>query len=117
MQQVVLGNKVVGSSTPTLIVAEIGNNHDGSMGQARSLIDAALECRVDAVNFQTHITDEEMLPHSPKPSHFPEPRYQFVRRMEWSEEQHRELKAYGEAKGLLFYSTPIALATGLSSQL
>ena len=67
---------------PALVVAEIGNNHDGSVGQAKALIDAAAEAGADAVKFQTHIADAEMLPSTPTPPHFDEPRYAFTKRME-----------------------------------
>ncbi|HEX7144804.1 MAG TPA: N-acetylneuraminate synthase family protein, partial [Gaiellaceae bacterium] len=34
------------------VVAEIGNNHQGSLEQAKQLVDAAKECGVDAVKLQ-----------------------------------------------------------------
>lgn len=39
----------------TFIVAEIGNNHEGSYFLAKKLIDEAKKCGVDAVKFQTFI--------------------------------------------------------------
>ena len=39
----------------TFIVAEIGNNHEGSFNLAKKLIDKAKDCGVDAVKFQTYI--------------------------------------------------------------
>ena len=98
---------------PTLIVAEIGNNHDGSLGQARALIRAAAEAGADAVKFQTHIADAEMLPSTPTPPHFDEPRYEFTKRMELSKDDHLTLKAAAEELGLLFFSSrsPWTLST------
>jgi N-acetylneuraminate synthase len=94
---------------PALVVAEIGNNHDGSMGQAKALIDAAAEAGADAVKFQTHIADAEMLPSTPTPPHFDEPRYAFTKRMELSREDHVNLKAAAEERGLLFFSSPFSV--------
>ena len=34
----------------TFIIAEIGNNHEGKLSNAIKLIDAAVECKVDAVS-------------------------------------------------------------------
>src|SRR5213593_5178286 len=34
------------------VIAEIGNNHQGSLEQAKQLVDAAKECGVDAVKLQ-----------------------------------------------------------------
>ena len=39
-----------------IIVAEIGNNHEGSIELARKLVDKATEAGVDAVKFQTFTT-------------------------------------------------------------
>jgi N-acetylneuraminate synthase len=47
-----IGDRVVGDGQPTFIVAEIGINHNGDLGIARRLIDAALHAGVDAVKFQ-----------------------------------------------------------------
>ena len=102
--------RALGPGRPTLIVAEIGNNHDGSLGQARALIRAAEEAGADAVKFQTHIADAEMLPSTPTPPHFDEPRYEFTKRMELSKDDHLALKASAEELGLLFFSSPFSVA-------
>ena len=39
----------------SIIVAEIGNNHEGKFNLAIKLIDEAAKCGVDAVKFQTYI--------------------------------------------------------------
>jgi N,N'-diacetyllegionaminate synthase len=99
----------LGAGYPTFVVAEIGNNHDGSMGQARALIEAAAEAGADAVKFQTHIAEAEMLPSTPTPPHFDEPRFEFTRRMELDFEQHALLKAFAEERGLVFFSSPFSV--------
>ena len=104
-----IAGRAVGPGQPVLVIAEIGNNHDGSMGQAKALIDAAAEAGADAVKFQTHIADAEMLPSTPTPPHFDEPRYTFTERMSLTEDQHRELKAYAEERGLIFFSSPFSI--------
>ena len=42
----------------TYIIAEIGINHMGSVDKAKKLIDAAVRSKVDAVKFQTYITEK-----------------------------------------------------------
>jgi len=105
-----IANRPVGPGSPALVIAEIGNNHDGSLGQARALIEAAAEAGADAVKFQTHIADAEMLPSTPTPPHFDEPRFAFMQRMELTLDQHRTLKALAEERGLLFFSSPFSVA-------
>jgi N,N'-diacetyllegionaminate synthase len=91
------------------VVAEVGSVHDGSFGNALRLIDAASECGVDAVKFQTHIAEAETLPNAPAPSFFAaEPRFEYFRRTAFSEEQWRALKSHADARGVLFLSSPFS---------
>jgi len=45
------------TSEKALIVAEIGNNHEGDFELAKDMIDAAAEAGADAVKFQTFRTE------------------------------------------------------------
>lgn len=49
---ITLGDRVVGDGHPTYVVAEIGINHNGDLGLAKRLIDAAIDSGVDAIKFQ-----------------------------------------------------------------
>ncbi len=104
-----VGTRSVGPGSPALVIAEIGNNHDGSVHQAERLIDAAAEAGAGAVKFQTHIAEAEMHPSTPTPPHFDEPRWEFTKRMELSADEHRRLKAHAEERGLLFFSSPFSV--------
>jgi N-acetylneuraminate synthase len=91
-------------------IAEIGMNHDGSLGQAKAFIKAAVECGADAVKFQTHIAQAETLPEAPAPGYFDEePRYEYFKRTALSLEQHNKLKRYAEDQGVEFISSPFSL--------
>jgi N,N'-diacetyllegionaminate synthase len=48
-----LNGRAIGPDEPPFVIAEIGSNHNGDIDLARRLIDAALECGVDAVKFQS----------------------------------------------------------------
>lgn len=104
-----IGNRRLGEGELTLVIAEIGNNHDGSVQQAERLIDAAADAGVDAVKFQTHIAEAEMHPSTPTPPHFDEPRWEFTKRMELSADDHRRLRRYAEERGLIFFSSPFSV--------
>jgi len=104
-----IGSRALGPGSPVLVIAELGNNHDGSVKQAERLIDAAVEAKADAVKVQTHIADAEMLRSTPTPPHFDEPRFEFTRRMELTLDDHLRLKAYAEERGLIFFSSPFSV--------
>src|SRR5438093_1669370 len=104
-----IAGRKLGPGESTLVIAEIGNNHDGSIRQAERLIEAAAEAGADAVKFQTHIADAEMLPSTPTPPHFDEPRFQFMKRMELTRDDHVRLKAFAEERGLVFFSSPFSV--------
>ena len=44
-------------SNDVFLIAEIGNNHEGSLKNALKLVDKAAEAGVDAVKFQTYQTN------------------------------------------------------------
>lgn len=51
-KEIKLGNKIVGKNYPCFIIAEAGINHNGSVENAKKLIDMAVRCKVDCVKFQ-----------------------------------------------------------------
>ena len=52
-----LGDRIISSESKPYIIAEIGVNHEGSMDQAKRLIDLAKEGGADAAKFQTYKAD------------------------------------------------------------
>lgn len=97
----------------TYIIAEIGQNHDGSLGQAHAYIDAAKTCGVDAVKFQTHIADEESSHDEPFRVNFSyedATRYDYWKRMEFTEEQWIGLYEHAASIGLDFLSSPFSVS-------
>lgn len=96
---------------PPLVIAEIGSVHDGSLGNAKKLIEAAAACGADVVKFQTHIAEAETLPNAPTPAYFKaEPRMEYFRRTGFSIPQWKELKAHAHDIGVGFLSSPFSEA-------
>jgi N-acetylneuraminate synthase len=107
-----IGEKSVGPDLPCLIVAEVAQAHDGSLGTAHAYIDAVADCGADAVKFQTHIAAAESTPDEPwriKFSPQDATRYDYWRRMEFTEDQWGGLKSHSAERGLLFLSSPFSL--------
>ena len=84
------------------VIAEIGNNHEGSFDTARRLVDAAASTGVDAVKFQTYRTELFISPRHAE-------RFARMKRFELSYEQFRMLSEQAHALGLDFISTPLDL--------
>jgi N-acetylneuraminate synthase len=97
----------------TLIIAEIGQAHEGSLGIAHSYIDAAAEAGADVVKFQTHIADAESSEYEPfrvKFSYEDETRFDYWKRMEFTASQWLGLKEHCDSVGLEFMSSPFSCA-------
>ncbi|MCI8936475.1 MAG: N-acetylneuraminate synthase [Lachnospiraceae bacterium] len=95
------------------IIAEISQNHDGSLGQAHAFIDAVAETGADAIKFQTHIAEEESTPDEPFRVNFSycdKTRYDYWKRMEFTPEQWQGLYDHAVEKGLDFLSSPFSAA-------
>jgi sialic acid synthase SpsE len=85
-----------------LIVAEIGNNHEGSFALAQELISLAAEAGADAVKFQTFRAEHYVTPADRS-------RFERLRSFELTIEQFERLSEMAAAAGVLFISTPFDL--------
>lgn len=95
-----------------LIIAEVAQAHDGSLGSAHAFIDAIALARADAVKFQTHIAAAESTPAEPwrvKFSRQDSTRYDYWKRMEFTEEQWAGLRQHADDCGLFFLSSPFSI--------
>jgi N,N'-diacetyllegionaminate synthase len=97
--------------TQTLIIAEAGVNHNGDMGLARQLIDAAADAGADAVKFQTFIADNLVTRAARKADYqvdrlmVAESQHTMLRRLELTRAMHEELIAHCTKRGIEFFST------------
>jgi N,N'-diacetyllegionaminate synthase len=94
-----------------IVVGEVAQSHDGSLGLAHAFVDAIANAGADAVKFQTHIAAAESTPGEPWRVKFSKQdvsRYDYWKRMEFSEEQWHGLKAHADERGLLFLSSPFS---------
>lgn len=95
----------------TLIIAEVGVNHNGDIDLAEKLIDVAHESQVDVVKFQS-FTAKNLVTKSAKKADYQNKsasesdlQYKMLRKLELNEEQHKKLKGIANLKGLEFLST------------
>ena len=95
-----------------LIVGEVAQAHDGSLGLAHAFVDAIAAAGAGAVKFQTHIAAAESTAAEPWRVRFSprdETRYDYWKRMEFTEDEWRGLKRHADERGLAFISSPFSV--------
>ena len=99
----------------TLIIAEAGVNHNGSIELAKNLVDAAKDSGADAVKFQTFKADKLVIKKAEKAEYQKqttdtgESQYEMIKKLELSFENHKELLSYCNKKEIQFLSSPFDL--------
>ena len=96
----------------TVIIAEAGVNHNGSLEMAKQLVDKAVEAGVDYIKFQT-FKASKLVTKSAKQAEYQQKnigkegdsQYQMLKKLELSPEDHEVLIAYCKERGIKFFST------------
>ena len=96
----------------TLIIAEAGVNHNGSLEMAKRLVDKAKECGADIVKFQTAKLDSlvsksaQMADYQKKNIGVEESQKEMLSKLLLSFDEFLELADYCKSVGITFLSTP-----------
>lgn len=95
----------------TYIIAEAGVNHNGRLDLALKLCDAAKECGVDAIKFQTWKTEliiaegTKMAEYQKNNLNTEESQFEMLKKLELSYDQFTTIKEYCNKIGIQFLST------------
>jgi N,N'-diacetyllegionaminate synthase len=89
-----------------VIIAEIGNNHEGSYSLAEDMIGLAVESGADAVKFQTFQTEHYVSVNDKE-------RYKRLKSFELTFNEFEKLSNIAKELGILFISTPFDLESAL----
>lgn len=103
-----LNNFVIGSGR-AFVIAEIGNNHNGSYDCAIEMIDRAIDIGVDCVKFQMRHLEEVYRKRSlNKDGEDLGTEYilDLLNRFELSVQEHRKLFEYCSSRGIMYLCTP-----------
>lgn len=96
----------------TLIIAEAGVNHNGSLSIAKEMVDIALDCGVDIIKFQTAIPEELVSKFARKADYQVEntgaieSQLEMIKKLTLSFDEFLYLEQYCKIKGIMFLSTP-----------
>ena len=106
-----LDGTVLGEGFPTYIIAEIGQNHNGSIDLAKKLIDMSKRCGASAVKFQKRDIPSELTKEAfdriyDNPNSFARTYGEHRMFLELSEQAHKELKEYCDLIGITYFCTP-----------
>ncbi len=99
----------------TIIIAEAGVNHNGSIELAKTMIDQAKNAGVDYIKFQTFKAEKLVSVHAAKADYqktntnSDETQFEMIKKLELDIDAHKGLIQYCNAKGIKFISTPFDL--------
>lgn len=109
MPNITIGERQVGNAYPCFIVAEACDNHLGNIEVAKNMVRLSKLAGADAIKFQHHLPDEEMLPDIPMSNNMTEPLYHFLKKYAFKIEHHIELKRLCDDVGIQYMCTPFSL--------
>ncbi|MCL4109643.1 UNVERIFIED_CONTAM: hypothetical protein GTU68_061900 [Idotea baltica] len=93
-----IGDRQVGDGAACFLIAEAGVNHNGDIDMALELVDVAADSGADAIKFQTFKAERLVTPTAAK--------FEMLKRLELSEDDHRILIERCRQRNILFMSTP-----------
>lgn len=101
----------MGEGEPTYVIAEIGSNFDGSLEQAKRLVDLAKEVGADAAKFQSFLPDKIIAKRgfgtkTSFQAKWGKPVYEVYCDATFPREWHQEIAEYCHKKDIHFLSSP-----------
>ena len=90
--------RIADPTSPAVLIAEAGSNHDGSIDQAKKLVDAAAAAGCDVIKFQLFKTEELVLGGHPATD--------ILRSVEFPRDWLSELVRYCQDAGIAFCASP-----------
>jgi len=109
MEPIILGQRKVGLNHPCFIIAEGCDNHLGDMDTAKEMARQAKLAGADAIKFQHHLPEEEMLREGvPMSANFNIPLFDFLKKYALTLDQHAELMSFCKEIGIYYMCTPFS---------
>jgi N-acetylneuraminate synthase len=89
-------------------VAEAAINHQGEYEIAERMVYVAHALGADAIKFQIHVLENEMLRQAPQSDNFDEPLWETLDKTNLTVDEHRRLKKLCDRLGILYLCTPFS---------
>ncbi len=110
MAEFQIANRTIGTGHPAFIIAEACDNHLGDMDVAKEMALQSKLAGADAVKYQHHLPEEEMLPDVPMSDNFDIPLFEFLKKHALKLDDHAQLIDYCREIGILYMCTPFSYA-------
>jgi len=108
-REIRIGDRMVGDGYPAYMIAEIGINHNGDLGIAKQMIDAAVHAGVEAVKFQKRTPEISTPPEQQKQMRETPWGYitylDYRHKVEFNEDQYCEIDRYCKSKGIAWMAS------------
>jgi sialic acid synthase SpsE len=105
---ITIAGREIGAGRPCFVIAEAGINHNGDVKIAAELVEAAAAAGADAIKFQTHLPEHEMLKGGATAAYVGESLFDLLTRTALSPEGHVAMRDLAKRKGITFLSTPFS---------
>ena len=105
---ITIAGRTIGPGAPCFVIAEAGINHNGDRQLALELVHAAAEAGADAIKFQTHLPEHEMLRDGATAAYVGESLFDLLTRTALSPDEHLRLRDEASRRGIIFLSTPFS---------
>jgi N,N'-diacetyllegionaminate synthase len=105
---ITIAERTIGPGHPCFVIAEAGINHNGDVAIALDLVHAAAEAGADAIKFQTHLPEHEMLRGGATAAYVGESLFDLLTRTALSHDDHFALRDAARKRGIIFLSTPFS---------
>ena len=107
-----IGNRIISSEHPPLVIAEIGINHGGSLATAKKMVMLAARSGCECIKHQTHIVEDEMTDEAKSiyPPNASESIWDIISNCALTLDEEIELKKFTESLGMIYLSTPFSRA-------
>lgn len=110
--EISIQGRLIGESSPPVVLAEIGINHGGSLDLAIHMAEAAISAGAEFIKHQTHVIEDEMSEEAKSiiPANADISIYEIMKKCALSEDDELKLMQHIQKRGAVFISTPFSRA-------
>lgn len=95
-KRIEIRDKIIGEDSPPYIIAEMACAHQGDLNRAKAIVDASVEAKADAVQFELVDPDDNIVPQTEM--------YKLLKRLYFTPDQWRDLFEYTRSHDIAVFS-------------